>query len=209
MHATARAVYWGIWGLLSLVVLSVVGVFVSTLVRGTPAPLPAYGQLPDFRLTNQLGQTVSLADLKGHVVVADIIFTRCPGPCLQMTKKMQALGAALPADNSIRFISLTADPDYDTPSILQRYAARFKADPQRWQFLTGPKKEVYSLARHGLKLAVEENSAASADEGQFIHSTRFIVLDRQGRLRGVPFDGTETRTIPDVAKAVEQLLKES
>src|SRR5436190_9840313 len=77
--------------------------------------LPIYGQVSGFTLTNQLGSAVSLRDLAGHVWIADIIFTRCPGPCMRMTRQMNELQAALPPRTQARLVSLTTDPDFDTP----------------------------------------------------------------------------------------------
>src|SRR5207237_3552270 len=105
-------------------------------------PLPVYGQIYDFTLTNQLGQKVTLADLNGHVWVADVIFTRCAGPCLKMSRQMKELQDTLLPTSGARLVSLTTDPLYDTPPVLKNYAQRFGADPSRWLFLTGSRQEV-------------------------------------------------------------------
>jgi protein SCO1/2 len=207
MNPETRLVQWGVWGFLTLVVLSVAGVFVSTLLQAKSQPLPVYGQVPEFGLTNQLNQPVSLASLKGDVWVANVIFTRCPGPCLDMTRKMKAVQDGLPPGDAVKLVSLTADPAYDTPVVLHDYATRIQANSKQWQFLTGPKQSVYDLAMNGLKLAVQENASTNLDE-MFIHSTRFVVVDRNGRLRAVSFDGTEGRSVDEILKAVNQLLKE-
>src|SRR5215831_12793996 len=102
-------------------------------------PLPVYGQIASFTLTNQNGRSVTLADLKGHVWVADVIFTRCAGPCLKMSRQMKKLQNNLAATTGTRLVSLTTDPLYDTPPVLKKYAERFGADPNRWLFLTGSK----------------------------------------------------------------------
>lgn len=150
-------------------------------------PLPVLSQVGDFTLTNQNGQAVSLADLRGRVWVADIIFTRCPGPCLKMTRQMQDLQAGLPSGSRARLVTLTTDPDFDTPPVLKAYAGRFGADFDRWCFLTGAKPQIAGLARDSLKLtAVEtkpEQRTSPAD--LFIHSTIFVLVDKQARLRGV------------------------
>src|SRR5689334_657351 len=91
MNSESRFVQAAVWGFIGIIILSVVGVYVSTLLVRRVLPLPVYGEVPDFTLTNQFGHTVTLADLKGSVWVADIIFTRCPGPCLEMTRKMKAI----------------------------------------------------------------------------------------------------------------------
>src|SRR5215831_13773239 len=102
-----------------------------------PAELPVFGSVADFTLTNQLGQLTSLADLRGRVWIADIIFTRCPGPCLRMTRQMKELEAALPSNSRIKLVTLTTDPDFDTAPVLTKYAERFDVDTNRWTFLTG------------------------------------------------------------------------
>ena len=157
--------------------------------------LPVYGTIGDFTLTNQNGTTVTLADLRGHVWVADIIFTRCAGPCLKMTQQLKEIQDALPPDSTVRLISLTTDPDYDTPPILKQYAGRFGSDPARWQFLTGPRRAIAELASgtNSLNLSAVEikPEERSSPEDLFVHSTIFVVVDRRARLRGVFETGGE------------------
>jgi protein SCO1 len=208
MPAQSRLVPGLIWALLGLVVFSVAGVFVSTQIRPAAKPLPVYADVPDFKLTNQLGRVVTRHDLKGNVWVADIIFTRCPGPCAQMTSTLKKVQDGLPESAPVKFVSLTADPAYDTPAVLQQYAERFKAQPHRWEFLTGPKQEIYDLATKGLKLAVEENTEGKPSGELFIHSTRLVLIDRLGQIRSLEFDGTESGAASEIIAAVKQLLDE-
>ena len=207
MSSGARLIHGLVWGLLALVVVSVAGVFGLTLLHPHPTPLPVFGDVADFKLTNQLGAAISLAELKGHVWVADVIFTRCPGPCAGMTRKMKAIQERLPANSSVKLVSLTADPAFDAPPVLDAYATRFKADQRNWSFLTGPKQAIYDLAIKSLKLAVQENTTTNVDE-MFIHSTRLVVVDRMGQLRAVGRDGSDRETVSDVVQAVNQLLSE-
>lgn len=157
------------------------------------ARLPVLGTVPDFTLTNQSGAAFSLADLRGHVWLGDIIFTRCPGPCLKMTRQMKEIEGALPAASNTKLVTLTTDPDYDQPPILERYAARFDADTNRWTFLTGTKVQTALLAANGLKLSAVEKPAAQreAENDLFIHSTRFVLVDKHAQLRGVYDTGGE------------------
>jgi protein SCO1/2 len=150
-------------------------------------PLPVLAQVADFLLTNQSGQAVTLADLRGKVWVADIIFTRCAGPCPQMTRRMSALQDSLPATSTAKLVTLTTDPEFDTPAVMKAYGERFGADIARWSLLTGSKPEIARLAIDGLKLtAVEKKPEERADPNDlFIHSTIFVVVDKQARLRGV------------------------
>jgi protein SCO1/2 len=149
--------------------------------------LPVYGQVASFTLTNQAGQPFSLSDLSEKVWVADIIFTRCPGPCLKMTRQMKELQAALPPKSQAKLVTLTTDPEFDTPAVLKAYAQRFSADFNHWEFLTGTPKEIASLAIDSLKLTAiakkPEERQSPAD--LFVHSTIFVMVDKHGRLRGI------------------------
>jgi cytochrome oxidase Cu insertion factor (SCO1/SenC/PrrC family) len=168
-------------------------------------PLPVYGSVGDFTLTNQDGQTVSPASLHGQVWVADVIFTRCAGPCLKMSRQMKDLQEALPAGSRARLITLTTDPEFDTPAVLKAYSRRFGADNNRWLFLTGTKQQLMNLATDSLKLTAIEKQPADRETPAdlFIHSTIFVIVDKQSRLRGV-FE-TSGEGI-DPADVKEQLL---
>ena len=162
-------------------------------------------QLPDFTLTNQTGRAVSLVDLKGEVWLGDIIFTRCAGPCPIMTQRMSELQAVLP----VKFVTLTTDPEFDQPDVLKKYGERFKADFARWVFLTGSKENVARLAVDGLKLAAIEKKPAERENERdlFIHSTLFVLVDRQGRLRG-SVEKDDPNLKQKLLAAVKQLMKE-
>jgi len=141
-----------------------------------------YGTVSDFTLTDRSGRTVSKKDLQGQFWIADFIFTRCSGPCPLLTNRMALLQKELPKE--VRLVSITVDPEYDTPNVLSWYAERYGADRERWLFLTGQKKEVYSLIRQGFHIGVEESG--SADPGNaFIHSTLFALVDPQGVIRAI------------------------
>ena len=190
MNQPARRIGWLAWGGLALVALTLLAAFLLVQLKfrsSAGQPLPVYGQIADFALTNQNGRAVSLADLRGRVWVADIIFTRCPGPCLKMTKQMQVLQNALPPDSPTKLVTLTTDADFDTPPVLKAYAERFGADPRRWMFLTGTRQEVAKLAIDSLKLTAIEKKPEERESPQdlFVHSTIFVIADKRGQLRGV------------------------
>ncbi len=104
-------------------------------------------------MTNQSGQVETLAGLSNHVWVADIIFTRCAGPCPRMTGQMKSLQDLLLPASQVKLVTLTTDPDNDTPAVMKRYGERFNADFDRWKFLTGTKTEIAGLASGSLKLS--------------------------------------------------------
>jgi protein SCO1/2 len=177
--------------------------------------LPVLGQVDDFTLTSQNGAVTTLADFTNHVWVADIIFTRCAGPCPHMTMQMKSVQDALAADANARLVTLTTDPDNDTPEVLSRYAKHYGADTNRWTFLTGTKPGIAGLAAGGLKLSsmpvkpAEQKDAADL----FIHTTIFVVVDKHAQLRGAfetGGDGVDwTNDVePRLLESVNQLERE-
>ncbi|HWQ91132.1 MAG TPA: SCO family protein [Clostridia bacterium] len=209
------ALVWVGLGLTCAILLTAFILATYRLYRNAGPPVPVYGQVEPFTLTNQLGAPVTLEDLRGHVWVADIIFTRCAGPCLRMTKRMHELQQALPLSSQTKLVSLTTDPDFDTPEVLRQYARRFDADTNRWTFLTGTKGQIASLAIGSLKLTIVEKSPEerTSPEDLFIHSTIFVIVDRQGRLRGIfetEADGDEQADfLSRVLPVIRQLERET
>jgi len=186
----------------------------AEMSRAYKSALPVLGQIADFTLTNQDGQVTTLADLTNHVWIADIIFTRCAASCPIMTGQMKLLQDALPPASNAKLVTLTTDPDYDSPAVLKKYGERFDADFNRWTFLTGTKSEIAALAGGSLKLSAvpvkPEDQKDSAD--LFIHSTIFVVADKQARLRGIfqtEGEGVDwTNVQPHVIETVRQLERE-
>jgi len=180
-----RSIWIGIILLFGL--MSIMCLLTMAELQDQQKKLPYYGQIADFTLTNQDGRVTTLADLTNQVWVADIIFTRCAGPCPHMTGQMKSLQDKLPDDYSARFVTLTTDPDYDSPAILKRYGQHYDADFHRWIFLTGTKSEVADLAAGSLKLGstpiAPKDQQNAAD--LFIHTTIFVLVDKHARLRGV------------------------
>jgi len=208
---------WPVWCGLALVVLTLLAALAlaATRIREVPSQrLPVYGQIADFTLTNQNGSAVSLADLRGRVWVADIIFTRCPGPCLNMTRQMKELQGALPPASPAKLVTLTTDPDFDTPPVMKAYAERFGADPARWMFLTGAKGQIAKLAIDSLKLTAIAKQPEERESPQdlFIHSTIFVIADKRGQLRGVfetTGEGIDPRHVKTrILAAVKRLERE-
>jgi len=209
-------IMWVGVGLTVALVLLAIGL--NAFKAGNPGkPLPILGQVGDFCLTNQDGHAVSLESLRGHVWVADIIFTRCAGPCLKMSRLMKDLQEGLPSASQARLVSLTTDPGYDSPRVLKTYAGRFGADPNRWMLLTGALEQIATLATNSLKRVAMENPG---EPGQpptpanlFIHSTILVLVDKQAQLRGVfqtvgeGIDPQQTKQ--EVLAAIRQLERES
>ncbi|MCS7023556.1 MAG: SCO family protein [Bryobacteraceae bacterium] len=162
------------------------------------APLEVFGQVPPFQLTSQSGSVFdSQKELKGHVWVADFIFTNCQGPCPRMSAQMRRLQAATPPD--VKFVSITVDPERDTPPVLAEYAKKHQADGSRWSFLTGPQQELHRLKREVFLLGNVD--------GELNHSTRFVLIDRQSRIRGY-YDTSEPESIQKLKRDIDRLRKE-
>jgi len=148
--------------------------------------LPVLGSIAAFTLTNQDGQITTLADFSNHVWVADIVFTRCAGPCPRMTGQMKLLQNFLPSASTAKLVTLTTDPENDSPAVLKKYGQRFDVDFNRWTFLTGTKNEIAALASGSLKLSAQPVKPADQKDvaDLFIHTTIFVIVDKHARLRG-------------------------
>ena len=177
-------------------------------------PLPVLGQIADFTLTNQNGQISTLADFTNHVWLADIIFTRCAGPCPRLTQQMKSLTGKISAPD-VKFLTLTTDPEFDTPEHLKKYGEHFGADFNRWNFLTGDKMQLGLLAANSLKLAAQpvklQDQKDAAD--LFIHTTIFVLVDKHAQLRATfetGGDGVDwTNDVqPKILATVKQLENE-
>lgn len=172
--------------------------------------LPVLRELTDFSLTERSGRTLTLADLRGKVTIASFIFTRCGGTCPRMTTAASQVAQKLqqgPMRDRVQLLSVSVDPEFDTPEVLQQYAQAWAADPKQWLFATGPRDAVLQVIRHNFLQAVE--ATGGSEKEPIIHSTRFVLIDKQGRIRGL-YAGI-SRTLPDgtaMPDEREQLLKD-
>jgi protein SCO1/2 len=159
-------------------------------------PLGKYWSAPEFTLTERSGKPVSLADLKGKVWIADFFYTTCPGPCPMLTSRLSDLQKQLANDADVRLVSISSDPEKDTPEVLREYASHFGAG-DRWLFLTGQKTAIYKLANEGFKLGLAEDKTAKEP---ISHSTKLVLVDRAGTIRGFydGVDGNISRLITDI-----------
>jgi protein SCO1 len=156
--------------------------------------------VPDFSLIDQTGDAVTLAELKGKVWIADFIFTNCGGTCPMMTDKMRKLQNVVPQE--IRMVSFSVDPDRDTSKVLAAYAAEQGATRDRWLFLTGNKQALYDLCLKGFKLPLDEATGTPAEP--ITHSTRFVLVDREGMIRGY-YSATEEEDLKRLSADAKKL----
>jgi len=162
-----------------------------------------YGSVPPFQLINQDGKQFGSANLAGKIWIADFIYSTCPGPCPMISTRMSEMQKPL-EKTDVHFVSFTVDPDKDTPERLREYAAQLHAAPGRWDFLTGPKSQIYDLSVNGFKLAA---AARSSENPEPLHSTRMILVDRHGQIRGY-YDAVSADGITKLLADTNHLLKE-
>ena len=147
---------------------------------------------------------MKLSSMKGYVTVYDFIFTQCGGTCPLMTQSMNAVAKKIPADEPVRFVSITVDPKNDTPAVLQRYGKAAGRD-SRWIFLTADRDTTANLSQQGFKLAFNDKAPAGSEA--ILHSTRFVVADKDGVIRAY-HDGTAVESRKNVVRDIEALLEE-
>ncbi len=175
------------------------------------APLPVLRTISSMDLVDQEGEPVNLQTFRGQPWFANIIFTRCPGPCARMTQKMRQLQEALPAEASeVQLVSLTTDPDFDTPEVLSQYARKFQADTQSWKFLTGTKEEIVRVSTQEWLLVMLEKGEAERESPNdiFLHSTLTVLMDGLGRIRGT-YEILEEGQLEEALADLQRLLQEA
>ena len=169
----------------------------------TNRTISSYGALPPFELINQDVESFGSAQLAGKIWIADFIFTSCPGPCPIISSRMSELQKPL-EKTDIHLVSFTVDPEKDTPEVLRAYAEKLHAQPKRWDFLTGSRAAIYALMRGGFKLAVSDDSD---EAGMPVHSTRAVLVDRRGVIRGY-YDALAPDAVTKVLADANHLFRE-
>ncbi len=162
-------------------------------------PLPVLNRVPDFSLINSSTDEVTLYHLKDKIWIVNFIFTTCAGPCPIMSRQMASLHRSYKLEDNVRLVSISVDPEYDTPPVMAEYAARYGADTDHWYFLTGLRENIHALAVRGFKIG-------SIEEPVF-HSTKFVLIDKQARIRGY-YEGTDEDEVEILFQDVASLLRE-
>ena len=166
-------------------------------IKKLPAPpLPTLGNAPHFVLTSSQDKSFSSSSLVGNVWVANFFLTSCEGPCPIQSSQLAKLVAQF-KNQRVRFVSISVDPDTDTPEVLQKYAHQYNADHSTWHFLTGKMDTILGLINTGFNLGTLDNPVN--------HSTRFILVDQNSLIRGY-YHGTDTDSVTQLATDIENLL---
>lgn len=193
-----RILPWFVLGVIvvAIAVLNLWSVFNKKPEQKTEA---AKTVVPNFNLINQHAETVSLSDMKGKIWITDFIFTHCPTICPAMTQEMAKLQGHFESQ-PVYFVSITVDPDRDTPEMLAAYVKFFTANDKRWHFLTGEKEQIYQLAKDGFRLTAAQHA------GGFPHSTKFVLVDQKGYIHGY-YDSRNNADMNKLRGDVETLIK--
>lgn len=165
-----------------------------------------YGSVPDFKLTERSGQEASLAQLRGKVWIADFIYTSCTDTCPLQTDLMAKLQREYADRSDVQLVSISVDPERDTPAVLSAYAEKHQADAKRWFFLTGQRNQIIGLIRDGFHLSVATLPGSSEESGMIPHSPRFVLVDKSAQIRGY-YDSRELGAMLRLKNDLENLLK--
>ena len=147
--------------------------------------------IPPFSLQSQSGRTITSADVKDKVYVANFFFATCPTACPRMTSQLARVQREFVKDTTLRLLSHTVDPERDTVAALREFATRYEADSSRWFFLTGNKADIYRLARKGYKVVADDREGGADD---FVHSEKLVLVDKQGVIWGY-YEGLDSTSV--------------
>lgn len=169
--------------------------------------LGRYGAVPEFSLVERSGKPATLEELRGKVWIADFIYTSCTDTCPLQSAEMARIQDEFKNTGDFRLVSFTVDPENDKPEVLSRYAERFKADGGRWLFLTGDRDEIYRLAQEGFRLgAAPASKVVDKHHRVFLHSSRFVLIDDQGSIRGY-YESKDREALKRLREDAQTLLR--
>lgn len=162
-----------------------------------------------FNLINQDGENVTEKIIEGKVFVTDFFFTTCGSICPKMTSQLERVQEEFKNEKNFLILSHTVLPETDTAEVLKMYADQHGADPKKWIFLTGDKKEIYRLARKSYFMVKEAAEGEEGDGGEsdFIHTQNFVLVDAKGRIRGY-YDGTSAEEVDRMMEDARLVLEE-
>jgi len=158
--------------------------FVNWVLKATPKQPPNLAVMPQFELLDQFARPFGSKQLRGRVWVANFIFTRCTTVCPMFTAKMRKIQhRTRTLSDVLQMVSISVDPEYDTPERLHAYATKHGASMMRWSFLTGALDEVKQTVSEGLKVSMGREGPEGNFEGIF-HGSHFVLVDPDMQIRG-------------------------
>jgi len=173
----------------------------TELVDSTVQFIRKYHTIPNFSLVNQLGDTISQDTFKDKIYIADFFFTTCLTICPIMTGNMGAIQEAIKDQEDVLLLSHSVTPERDSVSVLYKYGIEKGVNPKKWHLVTGPKKDIYDLARKSYLVAKDEGGSGPFD---LVHTENFVLIDKQKRIRGY-YDGTDPAAIETLLEDLKVL----
>ena len=202
-----------IWFVLAVFIVPFTAYGIYNYFRATQ-PLPVFGNEPgskqdhrvgEFNLADQQGKSSTLDQWKGKIVVADFFFTHCPTICPKMTDNLSKIQSTFLENDDIMIRSFTVDPERDSVGRMKIFAEERNINYNKWQLLTGDKKQLYKLARNSFKIVATDGDGGPGD---FIHSENLVLVDRKQRIRGY-YDGTSEKETEQLIKDIKKLYDEN
>jgi protein SCO1/2 len=149
---------------------------------------PILGSIQEFKLQNQDGRDFSNRDIAGSVLLVNFVFTSCPSTCPMLTKTMADVQVRLKGTGkSVQLLTVTVDPEHDTPEVLKAYAKKHFADLSTWSFITGSKEDIRKLVVGSFASPLSIESSNKPDDMsagfQIAHGEHFVLVDQLGRIR--------------------------
>ncbi len=196
--------------LLSLVVVSGAVLLAARLLLARPIALPELGELPAFQLTDERGANLGRESLLGHTTVVDFIFTSCATACPLLSSEMARLQTWVRHDglgDRVHLLSVSVDPERDTPERLRAFAARYEADPSIWRFARGKEAEIRRVVVEGMKQEVARQlDRGEADGFTILHGTKLVLIDPKARIRGY-YDAKDAASMARLRKELVALAE--
>jgi protein SCO1/2 len=178
----------------------------TRVVNGKEITDTVFHKIPNFHLTDQHNNTVTSRVIQDKIHVADFFFARCPGICPRMSSQMQRVQEVFLHNPDVLIMSYSVDPKNDTVEALASYAEQYGAIQGKWYLLTGEKEDIFRLAKKGYYVTAKEDNILSPNlEDRFVHTDKFVLVDRQGHIRGF-YNGTDPEEVDKLILEIKILL---
>ena len=173
----------------------------ATLVDSSMQYVRKYHSIADFKLINQNGDTITQNTYADKIYVADFFFTTCPSICPVMTANLAEVQDEFKDDNEVLLLSHSVTPEIDSVAQLKKYALEKGVIDQKWNLVTGDKKQIYELARKSYMAVMDDGDGGAYD---MIHTENFMLIDKERRIRGY-YDGTNKEEVEKLIRDIEIL----
>ena len=193
----------------AIVVLGAIPAVVVPMLwqRGKPPKLIDLGAIPAFKLVDERGTVFTEEAFRHHETIVGFVFTRCDTICPVTSMKLENVqDQTFDVGKSVKLVSFSVDPEYDTPERLAAYAQRWKADPERWRFVTGPKSQVTELVESGFMASMQREGDRPGGIPDIAHAGYFLLIDGELHIRG-RYDSNDVNEIAEMMRAARYLAR--